>query len=137
MRGADGGLPGAALPPAHLSSSAQAASSAPPPAATPASFGPPRTSWASTRATASGAPAAAAASHPAALFCVRFMRTASRARRQSCRQVWRRDRVEEPCGALLAPLPLQADACQQLAGCRRCTLSVAAAAAGLLPEERA
>ncbi len=49
-------------------------------------FGPPRTIWASSAATGASPPASTTAAQPAGLFCVRFISTASRARRQSCRK---------------------------------------------------
>ncbi len=52
----------------------------------PLILGPPRTIWASSAATGASAPASTTAVQPAGLFWVRFMSTASRARRQSCRR---------------------------------------------------
>lgn len=50
----------------------------------PLILGPPRTICASREATGTSAPASTTAAQPAGLFWVRFIRTASRARRQSC-----------------------------------------------------
>ena len=88
---------------AHLSSSDHSPSSCRL-AATPLILGPPRTSWASTRATAPSAPAATTAAQPAALLWVRFISTASSARRQSCGRRRRREQWRQgPVGHVINP----------------------------------